>query len=302
MFSMRPAAAEVAEPIAPAALLVTLGERVRQWRARRGITRRTLATQAQVSERYLAQLESGGGNVSVLVLQRIATALGARPAELLDEAPPSIEFALLRETLKSLPPATLARLHAQLLADAGAARASGFARIALIGLRGAGKSALGARLALQRSVPFIELDREIERRSGTPLEEIFLLYGQATYRRHELRCLTQVLEEYPACVIATGGSLVSEPPTYALLLTSCHTVWLKASPAEHMARVIAQGDLRPMAGNAEAMADLERILLERAPLYAKAHGVVDTAGHNENTAFERLLSALDVLETREISR
>lgn len=285
------------------ALLEGLGERVRQTRTRRGMTRRALAQQSQVSERYLAQLETGTGNVSVLVLQRIANALGTRLATLFDEASPrSLEFTLLAEMLKTLPAATLTRLRMQLLQETGTARAEGASRIALLGLRGAGKSALGARLALHRQVPFIELDREIERHTGTPLEELFLLYGQAAYRRHEKRCLAQVLAEHPSCVIATGGSLVSEPATYASLLASCVTVWLKATPAEHMARVIAQGDLRPMAGNAEAMADLQRILDERTPLYAKADRVVDTAGLDEEAAFHSLIDALDTVSALEKTR
>lgn len=292
----------VAAAQAGSGLLANLGDRVRQWRARRGMTRRALAAQARVSERYLAQLEAGQGNASILVLQRIAGALGARLPELVDESPPSPEFALLAETLKTLPAAALTRLRAELVDDSRAAQPGTPTRIALVGLRGAGKSTLGSRLARHRQVPFIELDREIERRSGAPLEELFLLYGQATYRRHELRCLAQVLDEHPACVIATGGSLVTEPTTYALLLSACHTVWLKATPAEHMARVIAQGDLRPMAGNAEAMADLEHILEERAPLYAQAACVVETAGRNENTAFEGLLTALAATATLETSR
>jgi XRE family aerobic/anaerobic benzoate catabolism transcriptional regulator len=201
--------------------------------------------------------------------------------------------------LRRLPAVKLSRLRLQLLKETGAARAAEPLRIALLGLRGAGKSTLGARLAQQRQIPFIELDREIERRSGTPLEEIFLLYGQAAYRRHELRCLTQVLAEYPACVIATGGSIVSEPAAYALLLSSCVTLWLKATPEEHMSRVIAQGDLRPMAGNAEAMADLRRILAERAPLYAKADHTIDTSGRDATAAFHSLVVALESVSAPE---
>ncbi|MGD9600655.1 MAG: helix-turn-helix transcriptional regulator [Gammaproteobacteria bacterium] len=284
-------------------LLLALGERVRRVRTQRGMTRRALAEQSQVSERYLAQLEGGQGNASVRVLQRIATALGSALADLLDTAPSRpVEYTLLVETLKTLPAPMLARLRQQVLRDVGAARTAETPRIALVGLRGAGKSTLGARLAGHFEVPFIELDREIERRSGAPLEELFLLYGQAAYRRHELKCLSQVIDEYPACVVATGGSLVSEPAAYALLLSACVTVWLRATPAEHMARVIAQGDLRPMAGNAEAMADLERILDERAPLYARADCVVDTSGRDEDAAFHALIDALHSVSAQEKNR
>lgn len=285
---------------APApSLLRDLGERVRQSRTRRGVTRRALAQQSQVSERYLAQLEAGDGNASIMVLQRIAAALGIPLASLVDDRPPAaIEFVLLQELLKDLPSATLNRIRVQVLADLGAARA-GTQRIALLGLRGAGKSTLGVRLAAHCAVPFIELDREIERRTGTPLEEIFLLYGQEAYRRHELRCLTQVLAEHPACVIATGGSIVSEPAAYALLLSGCVTVWLKATPEEHMSRVIAQGDLRPMAGNAEAMEDLRRILEARTPLYTQADRTADTSGLSADEAFRSLVEALASLSALE---
>ena len=285
-------------------LLRELGNRVRQTRTRRGMTRRVLAEQSTVSERYLAQLEAGDGNASILVLQRIASALALPLAELVADSPtPAIEYVLLQTLLRDLPSATLSRIRLQLLKDYGAefsdSRAAHAPRIALLGLRGAGKSTLGAQLAAHCGVPFIELDREIERRSGTPLEEIFLLYGQAAYRRHELRCLTQVLAENPACVIATGGSIVSEPAAYTLLLSSCTTVWLKATPAEHMARVIAQGDLRPMAGNAEAMADLQRILDERTPLYAQAERTVETSGRSAQEAFHSLVAVLDIKSTLE---
>ena len=165
-------------------------------------------------------------------------------------------------------------------------------RIALIGLRGAGKSTLGARLARKLDVPFVELDREIEREAGTSLSEIFLLYGQAGYRRYERRCLEKVLERNGRAVIATGGSIVSEQSTYELLLSTCFTVWLKAEPEEHMARVVAQGDTRPMAGNDQAMDDLRRILGGRAALYGQADVVVNTAGQSVEKSFAKLRKAV----------
>jgi XRE family aerobic/anaerobic benzoate catabolism transcriptional regulator len=165
-------------------------------------------------------------------------------------------------------------------------------RIALIGLRGAGKSTLGAKLARALAVPFVELDREIEREAGTSLSEIFLLYGQAGYRRYERRCLEKIIERTERAVIATGGSIVSEAGTYELLLSSCFTVWLKAAPEEHMERVIAQGDTRPMAGNDQAMEDLRRILDGRAMLYGQADVVVDTAGKSIETSLAELRKAV----------
>lgn len=282
------------EAVPASRFLGALGERVRRGRTRRGMSRRALAARAEVSERYLAQLEAGAGNASVLVLQRVAAALGMRVTDLLDDAPDlGIEYQLLLPLLRTLTPTRLGELRHALRAELGLTPGARGRRIALLGLRGAGKSTLGTRLAAHDGVPFIELDREIERRSGTPLEELFLLYGQASYRRHELRCLEEILATHPACVIATGGSLVSEPAAYSLLLSGCLTVWLRASPEEHMARVIAQGDLRPMAGNREAMDDLRRILAERTALYAQADLTLDTAGHSVNEAFAGLLELLD---------
>ena len=258
---------------------MVLGDRVREARAKRGHSRKQLATDSGVSERYLAQLESGQGNVSILLLRQIAGALDLALTELLaDDSEESAELALTTQFLKRLPRQTLAAVRSRLVRDYGNARDERMKRIALIGLRGAGKSTLGAKLAKTLGVPFIELDREIEREAGTSLSEIFLLYGQAGYRRYERRCLERILEKNGRVVIATGGSIVSEPGTYELLLSSCFTVWLKASPEEHMARVVAQGDTRPMAGNDQAMEDLRRILEGRAMLYGQADVVVDTAG------------------------
>jgi XRE family aerobic/anaerobic benzoate catabolism transcriptional regulator len=279
-----PGAARNPAPAAPgpgdAAFLLALGERVREARARRGMSRRSLAQEAGVSERYLAQLETGAGNASVLLLRQIAGALGLPVVDLLREHNgQSAELALIVELLQRLSPAQLSAAREE-LARRFAAPAQRRQRIALIGLRGAGKSTLGMRLARELDVPFVELDREIEREAGTSLSEIFLLYGQAGYRRYERRCLERIFERYERCVIATGGSIVSEPGTYDLLLSACYTVWLKARPEEHMARVIAQGDTRPMAGNVQAMDDLRRILDARAALYGQADAVVDTAGRS----------------------
>ena len=191
-----------------------------------------------------------------------------------------------------MPPARLGTVREHLLQQFGDSPAQRHQRIALIGLRGAGKSTLGARLAKELDAPFVELDYEIEREAGTSLSEIFLLYGQAGYRRYERRALEKVLERNQRCVIATGGSIVSEPGTYDLLLSTCYTVWLRAEPEEHMARVVAQGDTRPMAGNTEAMDDLRRILAGRAALYRQADSVVDTAGRSVEQSLKELKRAV----------
>ncbi len=276
------------------ALLPRLGDRVRETRARRGMTRKILARDSGVSERYLAQLESGQGNASVLVLSQIAQALNLPVADLLrDENDQSVELTLIQQLLKRLPAAKLAKVRAQLVRDYGSAYGARENRVALIGLRGAGKSTLGAALAKHLGGPFVELDHEVEAEAGTSLHEIFLLHGQAGYRRYERRALERTLEKNDRCVIATGGSIVSEPGTYDLLLSACLTVWLRAAPEEHMARVAAQGDYRPMAGNREAMDDLRRILAGREALYAQADVTIDTAGRTVEQSLSGLVRAVE---------
>ena len=279
--------------IGDADYLRRLGERVREARARRGMTRKLLARDSGVSERYIAQLESGQGNISILLLRQIAQAMNLSGDELVRDAPDRPELSLLVETLRRLKPAELAEARQTLntMFGGAVARARG-KRIALIGLRGAGKSTLGAMLAHDMRVPFIELDREIERVAGASLAEIFDLYGQVAYRRYERRALETVLESNDRAVIAAGGSIVSEPGTYDLLLTACYTIWLTAAPEEHMGRVVAQSDLRPMTGNDEAMADLRRILDGREALYAKADARVDTSGGTVAVSLKRLKAAV----------
>lgn len=278
-----------------AVFLGKLGERVRESRMRRGLSRKALAHDSGVSERYLAEIEAGRGNISILLLRQVGKTMGLPLAELLrenDDQP--VELALIQEFLLRLPKQRLARVRAQLMREYGGHPEERSGRIALLGLRGAGKSTLGEALATELKLPFIELDREIERDAGTSLSEIFLMYGQPGYRRYEYRCLERILESRSRCVIATGGSIVSEPATYDLLLSSCFTVWLKAEPAEHMARVVAQGDMRPMAGNTQAMDDLKRILHSRAVLYGQADAVVDTAGRSAKQSLKdlrRIISA-----------
>lgn len=274
--------------------LCRLGERVREERARRGMTRRTLARDAGLSERYLAQLEAGKGNLSIKLLRRVGDALNLPLPRLLAMGPAEpAELGRIIELLRRLPADRLGEARALLDAHFAAPdRAARHRRIALIGLRGAGKSTLGKRLAGYLDVLFIELDAEIERDFGLSLGEIFALSGQSAYRRSERRALDGVLDRHREFVLAAGGSIVAEGETYDELLARCFTVWIKASPEEHMSRVIAQGDLRPMSDNKEAMADLERILAARTPLYARADVVVDTAGASVEASFSDLLAVV----------
>jgi XRE family aerobic/anaerobic benzoate catabolism transcriptional regulator len=273
--------------------LKRLGDRVREARAKRGMTRKILSRDSGVSERYLAQLETGQGNISILLLRQLATALDMPIETLVHERPdPSVDLAHALELLRRLGPEDLVEARQLLLQrfDTAAEKARR-GRVALIGLRGAGKSTLGALLAQRLKVPFVELDKEIERASGVSLSVIFDLYGQAGFRRLERQCLAELIARHPGFVLATGGSLVSEPATFEMLLTNCFTVWLTASPAEHMGRVVAQGDMRPMASNREAMSDLQRILKVRNPLYSKADARVDTAGRTIEESLELLVQA-----------
>jgi XRE family transcriptional regulator, aerobic/anaerobic benzoate catabolism transcriptional regulator len=264
--------------------LVGLGERVRALRSRRGMTRKALSAAADVSERHLANLEYGVGNASVLVLLQVAQALKCTLAELLgDVTTRSPEWLMIREMLEHSDEATLRRVREAVgeLLGTGGAHGRGLlqrsARVALIGLRGAGKSTLGQLLAEDLGFPFVELSREIEKFAGCSINEIQALYGQNAYRRYERRAMEEAIQIYPEAVIATPGGLVSDPATFNLLLAHCTTVWLHADPEDHMKRVAAQGDLRPMAGNREAMEDLKGILAGRAAFYSKAEFRLDTS-------------------------
>ncbi|MGA9005274.1 MAG: helix-turn-helix transcriptional regulator [Pseudolabrys sp.] len=286
------------------AYLRRLGERVRMLRNQRGMTRKALARHAKVSERYLAQLEAGLGNGSIVLLRRIARAIGLPVTQLVHEgAEPALDFVLLSQFLERLSPPTLAEARDLLLErfskpSEGARRQ----RIALIGLRGGGKSTLGRMLADRLGVPFIELDREIERRSGATLSELFDMFGQETFRRAEREALDDVLRQHQNFVIATSGSIVTEPGTLELLLASCFTVWVRADPEEHMRRVMAQGDMRPMANSARAMDDLISILRSREPLYAKAEVALVTTGKTPEQNLAELLRLIEVPGTRIIRR
>lgn len=285
-----PASAAGSDPF-----LQALGDRVRLARARKGMTRKALAAASEVSERHLASLELGVGNASILVLRQVARALDCPLAELLgDETAGSPEWLLIRDLLRGRSEDGLRRARlalAELFGEAGAP-GSRTGRIALVGLRGAGKSTLGKSLAAALDMPFVELNTEIERVAGCGVAEIHNLLGPNAYRRYERRALEETIQLYPDAVIATPGGVVSDAATFNLLLSHCYTVWLKASPEAHMQRVVAQGDLRPMAGSDEAMEDLKRILAGRTAFYGRADLQFDTGEQPAERAAARLREAL----------
>ena len=273
--------------------LLYVGKRVRDARSRRGMTRKMLAQEAEVSERHLAQIELGEGNVSILLLRRITNALNIPVADVFQaEKQNSPTDAALRQILDRVPPHQLESVVARLRGEFGADDKSRRARIALIGLRGAGKSTLGSKLAEELRVPFVELDQEIEKDAGMALGEIFSLYGQSGYRRIEKKTLERVLQQHDRAVLSIGGGVVSEKDTYDKLLANCFTVWIKAHPEEHMSRVIAQGDFRAMADNTEAMEDLRRILEAREPLYRRADVQLETSNDALEDSFAKLKRAV----------
>ena len=280
------------EPQGKHPFLVALGRRAREIRARRGMSRKALSIAADVSERHLANLEYGVGNASVLVLLQVSQALRCSLAELIGDATTlSPEWLMLRELLENRDEDTLRRAReaiGDLLGTGGAhgqGRSKRSSRVALIGLRGAGKSTLGALLAEDLGFPFVELSREIEKFAGCTISEIQGLYGQNAYRRYERRAIEEAIQIYPEAVIATPGGLVSDPASFNLLLAHCTTIWLQAKPEDHMQRVAAQGDMRPMAGNKEAMDDLKNILAGRAAFYSKAEFRIDTSAQGLQPTF-----------------
>lgn len=284
--------------LSEAEYLKLLGERVRRERARLQLTRKNLAEKSQVSERYLAQLEAGKGNISILLLRQVGQALEI-PLEslVLDSAEESGDLARTIEILRRLTPEQVRHAQQGLLERYGAhEKGARRERIALIGLRGAGKSTLGALLAEKLDVPFLELDRLVEQDSGLTLSAIFDLYGPAGFHRYERQCLDHLLARYPRFVLAAGGSLVTVEATFEALLHSCYTVWLRANPEDHMNRVIAQGDRRPMAASPQAMSDLKRILSSREPLYAKADATVETSAKSVQQTLQELAKAVGALK------
>jgi XRE family transcriptional regulator, aerobic/anaerobic benzoate catabolism transcriptional regulator len=271
--------------------LEQLGQRVRTMRALRGMSRKVLARVSGISERYIAQLEGGKGNVSIVLLRRMSNAMGAHLEDLIPSAEPTPDWAVLRDLLRKATPQQLARAK-DALSSGSAQQHHAFAGIALIGLRGAGKSTLGKLLAQRIGWSFVELNKEIEAQNGLSVAEIIALYGQEGFRRMEQAALGQLLARRELMVLATGGGIVSEALTFDLILSSFYTIWLKARPEEHMARVRSQGDLRPMADDRSAMTELRTILLSREPLYARAAAVVDTADLSVEDAAARLVEAV----------
>lgn len=275
--------------------LLALGERLRALRSRRGLTRKALAKLADVSERHLANVESGVGNASIQFLRQLTTVLNCTLAEMIgDETATSPEWLMIREILRGRSDEELAKARSTLAGvfDAPTSERARRQRIALIGLRGAGKSSLGRMLADHWMVPFVELGRHIETLAGCGIAEIHALYGPNAYRRYERRALEDIIQRFPRAVIATPGGIVSDPATFNLLLSHCYTVWVKASPKDHMERVVAQGDTRPMHGNREAMEDLKSILESRAAFYSKADRSFDTSEMAQEAAFIGLLDRL----------
>lgn len=279
---------------AEAAYLKDLGDRVRRIRAIRGMSRKTLAQVSGISERYIAQLEGGAGNVSIMLLLRIARATGVRIEDIVADAPD--DWAAMRELIARASPSRIAQarliLAGQNIGPVEPETLFTEPRIALIGLRGAGKSTLGQRAAQELGVKFLELNREIEHEHGLSVTEIFKLYGQDGYRRLELASLRRIAAEPGPVLLATGGGIVAEPLAFDLLLGSFFTVWVRAQPQEHMSRVRKQGDLRPMANDRAAMEELVTILTNREPLYARAHAQVDTSAKSEARSLEDMLTAI----------
>jgi len=275
--------------------LVALGERLRALRSRRGLTRKALARLANVSERHLANLESGVGNATLQFLRQLTAVLNCTLAEMIgDETATSPEWLMIREILRGRSDEELAKARSTLagMFEAPTSEIARRQRIALVGLRGAGKSSLGRMLADYWMVPFVELSRHVETIAGCSVAEIHALYGPGAYRRYEYRALEDIIQRFPRAVIATPGGIVSDPATFNLLLSHCYTVWLKASPREHMERVLAQGDTRPMSGNREAMEDLKSILESRAAFYSKADRIFDTSDMTQENAFFGLMEEL----------
>lgn len=273
-------------------LMKQVGERVRQARELKGIPRRALSDKSGVSPRYLAQLESGEGNISIGLLMRVATALDFRIEWLVGPEDPWTSDSLrLFELYQNANPDVRAKV--QDLLNPSPANNQRAQRICLVGLRGAGKSTLGKRVGTQLGMPFLELNGEIEDQSGMPVNEVLALYGQEGYRKLEAQALDRIVATHSNLILAVAGGIVAEPETYANLLLNFHTIWVKASPQEHMDRVRAQGDTRPMAGNPEAMEQLKSILTSREILYDKAHAQLDTTGRSIDESLDSLLKIVD---------
>ena len=272
-------------------LITRVGERVRKARERKGIPRRVLSEISGVSPRYLAQLEAGEGNISIGLLQRVAIALDHRIEWLMTEDDPWNSEALLVSDLYRSANAETRQRVMQLLRPESAKELRA-QRICLIGLRGAGKTTLGQKAGDALNIPFVELNREIEEQSGMPVNEVMAFYGQEGYRKLEAQAVTRVIQTHDSMILAVAGGIVAAPDTYTTLLNRFHTIWIKASPTEHMERVRAQGDTRPMAGNPEAMKELKSILTSREALYEKAEVSLDTTGKPFEESLQELLDLI----------
>jgi XRE family aerobic/anaerobic benzoate catabolism transcriptional regulator len=255
-----------------------------------------LAKVSGISERYIAQLESGKGNVSIVLLRRVSNAMAAHLEDLIPSGEPAPDWPVIRDLVRKATPNQIAQAKDVLSGQGAAAqRRMSFSGIALIGLRGAGKSTLGAALAKQLDAPFIEIDKMIEREHGAPAATLFEVYGQGTFRRYERECLERIVAKHESAVIATAGGIVADERNFAQLLDQTHVVWLQASPAEHMRRVMEQGDFRPMAHNRDAMNDLVAILDARAAEYGRSHVKVDTSGKSVEGCVKELAEAAEGL-------
>ncbi len=278
--------------------LLALGQKVRRLRHRHKLSRRELAENSGVSQRYLARLEAGDGNVSIILLRKIAAALDVTSGFLVsDDANPADDAAAIAGLYRLAGPEPRARVREIL--DHRRFSALRQQRIALIGLRGAGKSTLGCRLAADMGVPFVELNTEISKASAMKVNDLIALYGQEGYRQLERQAVERVVAQHASVVLAVAGGIVAEPETFRLLLARFHTIWLKASPDDHMERVRAQGDFRPMAGNPAAMSELKAILIGREALYARAGSMIDTSGQDVEESFRALQADVRRLQLRD---
>jgi XRE family aerobic/anaerobic benzoate catabolism transcriptional regulator len=275
------------------AFLAELGQRVRKMRALRGMSRKVLSEVSGLPQRYIAQLEDGQGNVSIILLRRVSNAMGSKLEDLIPSTGTTTDWPVVRDLLRGASKEQIAQVKKILSDKKGLTWAPSLQRIALIGLRGAGKSTLGRIVADRLGWTFVELNRKIEQENGLTVGEILALYGQEGYRRLEQTALRRLIEQPGPMVLATGGGIVAEPLTFDLVLSSFFTIWLKAKPEEHMRRVRKQGDLRPMGDNRSAMQELRTILLSREPLYARARAVVDTSGVSVEVAAKRLSSVIE---------
>lgn len=284
------AASATAESTADA-FVAAVGERVRRARQRKGISRRILSELSGVSQRYLAQLEAGEGNISIALLHRVALALDHRVEWLVgDDDPWDSDVTRIAELYRSANAET--RRAALAILSPRPAIDARRQRFCLVGLRGAGKSTLGKLAAAELAMPFLELNRDIEEQSGMPVDEVMALYGMEGYRRLERQALERVVATNDSVVLAVAGGIVSEPETWRFLLQHFHAIWLKAGPEEHMRRVRAQGDHRPMAGNPKAMDELTSILTSREALYARAEKMIDTSGRSLEQSTRDLVAAI----------